>query len=983
MSEIKLISPMLDHFILGEPFRDCGGVRTCPAMDEETGKKYIVKIISTPATAAQLDALLLTGAYKDKADALVYFKEITDGIVDEVSVLQRLSELEGFMPFDGCQVVPMDDDSGFDVYLLSTYKYSLERTFRKDSMTHLGALNLGLDMCAALTACRRSGYLYIDLKPDNIYLTTDNGFRIGDLGFIRLDSLKYASLPDRYRSTYTAPEIKDAFSSLNTTMDVFAAGLILYQAFNGGILPNIDPDQPLPPPDYADYEMAEIILKACSYAPEDRWSDPVEMGQALVSYMQRNGAHDTPIVPPTVIETETPACAVADPEISVADESQEEDVSEPTDELESPADALLTETDEAPVNAPVYTEDNLGNLTFIADSDEDETLPGMDSEDMEFEQVSVEVSDILSRADAILAHPTPDPVIPPEPIDVPIPDPLPIITEESTPDTEVAVQTVIEDPALNNSESDVTVAVTDAPEETYDPEEDIAEEAPRKRRKPWLVILIIAAAIVALLVAAFFYYKNIYLQLVDSIVLDGEKTQLTVQVNSEINEELLTVVCVDTYGNQIPAPVVGGKAVFTDLAPDSAYTVKVLIKGFHRLTGDTTTAYSTPVQTSISNLTAVTGQEDCSAVVSFTVDGPDAAQWKVAYNTGSEAAKEVIFTGHMIEIPGLSEGNAYDFVLTPMENLFFTGETKVSHVASKCVVADNLLVTEMLGGKLTVAWSAPEGASVSGWTVRCYNDKGYDKTVTATDTTATFTGITQADPYTVDVTASGMSKSQRVTVPENSVSVSQMKCTLEGNTKATLSWTTNTTSQDCKLVLLYSADNSTTRELSVTGNSATVSPLIPGANYEFTLKVKDGNPVIGGSATCTTVDAKAFDDYGIKKAHILLKMCKTPSNANWSYKSLTSSDYTTTFKAGEKASFVIRLQDDYSTTTQSVTTMFVIRDSAGNVVNTATQTASWRSMWSYGYGEFDLPALPGTAGTYTVSVYFNGALAGTQNFTIK
>jgi hypothetical protein len=83
-------------------------------------------------------------------------------------------------------------------------------------------------------------------------------------------------------------------------MDIYAAGLVLYQAYNNGELPfndEIQPGDKLPAPLYADYEIGEIILKACAPIPDDRWQDPTEMRQAIINYMQRNGAMDTPIVP--------------------------------------------------------------------------------------------------------------------------------------------------------------------------------------------------------------------------------------------------------------------------------------------------------------------------------------------------------------------------------------------------------------------------------------------------------------------------------------------------------------------------------------------------------------------------------------------------------------------------------------------------------------------------------------------------------------
>ena len=72
------------------------GIICCPAIKENTDKKYIVKIISVPASQAQMDALLLAGAYKDPADAVNYFREMGEGILKEAELLKTLSKLARF-----------------------------------------------------------------------------------------------------------------------------------------------------------------------------------------------------------------------------------------------------------------------------------------------------------------------------------------------------------------------------------------------------------------------------------------------------------------------------------------------------------------------------------------------------------------------------------------------------------------------------------------------------------------------------------------------------------------------------------------------------------------------------------------------------------------------------------------------------------------------------------------------------------------------
>ncbi len=297
MSESTPICSLLDGYMIGEPISEHNGIQCCPALNSITNDRYFLKIITFPPSQTQLDALYLTGALKDEDDAAKYYEERAKDLIREIDILQSLSRQEGFLPYEGYQAVPSKDGIGQKVYILSSYKRSLLRQFSKKPLTHLDALNLSLDICSALTACRRSGYLFSNLKPSNIFITPNGEYQISDLGFLRLDSLKYAAIAEHCISSYTAPEISDAYSSINDTLDVYAMGMILYEIFNGGKLPE-DRSSMLSAPEYADEELSVIILKACSLDPTDRWSDPAQMGQALVSYMQKNGAHNTPIVPP-------------------------------------------------------------------------------------------------------------------------------------------------------------------------------------------------------------------------------------------------------------------------------------------------------------------------------------------------------------------------------------------------------------------------------------------------------------------------------------------------------------------------------------------------------------------------------------------------------------------------------------------------------------------------------------------------------------
>lgn len=958
MSEPKLISPMLDNFVMGDPISNHNGVQCCPAMQNDTEEKYLVKIISLPAFQTQLDALLLSGAYNDKESALDYYKALAADILEEANILQKLAQLEGFASLEKSQMVPMDDETGYDVYLLSKYRNTLAQQLRKNALTQLSAVNLGLDLCSALTVCRKSGYLYVNLKPENIYLSENQEYQIGDIGFLKLDTLKYTSLPERYFSKYTAPEITDAFSALNSTLDVYAVGLILYQIFNNGALPVIDNSESpndFPAPEYADQEIAEIILKACSANPADRWQSPVEMGQALVGYMQRIGANDVPIVP-----------------ISEEPVSEDDGLRDGSAEESAQVEDVSVVVEGEPESG-VYVEDEDGNLTFIADYSNEAHDLAETSEGTDYDEVSDEVSDMLTQADEIIAHPAPDPVVQPEAIDVPIPPPLPI-EEDETDDTGDNTEQTSEDEDAKESADD-----DEASDEAAQSEQDS-----KKKPSHLLRYILIALVSLSVIAAGIFFYTNYYLQSIDSIILkQGDNGSLTVIVKTEFDEDKLTVLCSDTYGNQLTASVKDGRADFTELKPNTAYNIKIVTDSFHKLIGNTTAAYSTPAQTNIIQFNAVTGSEDGSAIISFNINGPDAKNWSIQYSAEGEAAKSISFTGHMITVTGLTVGKEYTFTLIPESTLLISGTTEIKHTASKLIKATDLAVKSILNNTLTVLWRAPEGVQVNSWSVRCYNESGFDKTQVVNECNAVFEGVDQASAYTIEVTANGMSVSERTNVAANAITITEFKVDNTNLNKLIVSWSANNTASLGGWVLSYKLDDAAAIVIDCgDATSYELHTKIPGITYTFVLKSKDGTDVLGGTLVHQEPPAKDFSAYNVSAANMEFKMCKTPSVKNWDRYDLKKSDYTSTFTVGGKASFLIHLQGKYSKSSDKIIAVFLIRDENGMIASTSGASFTWSKMWSGNYCELNIPVLPQVPGNYKISVYFNEGFVHEQQFTI-
>lgn len=1021
MSEPRLISPMLDNFGLGGAISSHSGVSCYPAMRVDSDERYIVKTISVPASQLQLEALLLTGAYPDAESARAYFKDLTRGIRSEIEIMDKLAARRGFLPFLSSQIVPMEEGVGYEIYLLNYYRKTLERHLKKEPLTHLSAVNLGIDLCAALALCRELGFLYVDLKPSNIFINTDaQTYHLGDLGFVALDSLRFASLPDRYRSDYTAPEVEDAFSSMNTTMDTYALGLVLYQAYNNGQLPFTSPEakavlmaqlasgEAITPPAYADYELSEIILKAIAYKPEDRWQSPVDMAEALIGYMKRNGVNDVPIGPPVIEEppvAEEPfepeyAEDAEETEAISAEEAAEEVPAEEASEEAAPEEAPAAEevpAEEAPApeetveEAPaadwidrmdaILAEDGQEeqseaaedepSLRQLLEADEEELALG--DEALAEEALTGDTADLMDQVQELIEHEAPAPAVAPEPIDIPMPDP--ILPEE-------------EEPALRIPDGQLFLSEEDDEEEFEDeePSEPVEEFTPEGARtwKRLITLIIVLALLAGAAFGGYYYYRNIYQQEIDSMEVTGHADTLTVTVVSDMDMSLLTVVCKDTYGNRKTGTLENGKCTFEHLQPGSQYIVSLEIEGFHELLGAAPKSYSTPERTQIVDLNAVTGAEDGTAIVTFGVEGPENGDWTLTCSAQGEEDRVYTFDGHTCTVVGLTPDTEYLFTLTGGDQMYLIGENTLSFTARRVVYAQDLMVTACTQDTMTIQWSLPEGMEVSSWTARCYNEDGFDQVLVVSEPTATFTGLSPDSPYTLEVTAEGMTQSMRTFVTANPVTITNVNAAVSGLT-IRLTWDFEGKAPENGWVVFYTVDGSTEQKVVDTDEaSLTIYPAAPGSYYEFVIQCADATSVFGGtgSAQIPAYSGESFSGYGLRASNITVSLYKAPGDS-FTRHELTDANATNAFSAGDTMALKYFTTNIYQMSSERITTLIVIRDAEGKLAAVDTWSRTWDEMWDSGYCVEHMTQLPKVPGEYTMTIYLNARVLAEKTITIR
>lgn len=969
MSEPNRISPLLDGFTLGNPMSDHDGIRCCPAIKENTDKKYIVKIITVPASQSQLDALLLAGAYKDPADAMEYYKSVGEGIMEEAALLKKLSKLEGFLSYDGWQMEPITRRRlGYEVYLIGSYKRSLERYVKKHPITHLEAINLGLDLCSALTLCRQAGAIYVNLKPSNIFMSEKKDYRIGDLGFVQLDAMSYTALPDRYRSRYTPRELFDPMASINLTTDTYAAGMILYQVYNEGNLPFKDmaPEEPLPPPVHADYELAEIILKAIHPDPAQRWQAPADMGKALASYMQRNSINDDPITPYIPLEIDPnsepllPKPKQEEMEVTVEDAPAQE--AEPTEETPKQLPA-----EEPPLQAEAPTQEP--ETTHEAEPAEIEEDPEPATEPKD------DLTWIMEKADDLISHETPTGVVLP---DIPEPaDPFAFITEEldEIQDFDVPLEPLMDEPEEESK-------LEKKKSKRY------ASQKGRRRLQKFLSAVVTLLILAILGMGAFWYYQTMYLQTIRSISIDADQNQLLVMIDSDVDNELLHVTCSDQYGNAQTKSPTDGQVTFTNLQPNTTYNIALTIDGFHKLVGQTSDMYTTDTTTSIVSFTSSTGSTDGSVILNFTVNGEEPNDWIVHYQAEGEEAQKETFSGHTVTIDGLSIGKIYTFTLDAGKKLSLSGETTLEYMASRIVLAQDLQVTSGGNNDMTISWKAPGDILVDSWNVRCYNETGFEQQMTVTDTQVYLTDIDPTVSYTVEVTAFGMTQPARSSITANPINITALNVDDSTPGELAVTWEYAGTDPVGGWLLMYAIDGNENQVVKCDKPTALIKNQIPNAKYTITLQSADGTSIFNSTHTFTTKVPEKFAEYSYVPDNVSVKLLKTPEGSFWRYETVGNDDFTTQFAPGDGISVALSSSTSFYLPGYDLHILYVIRDTDGNILGEylAEDKTHWKDIWLGGNsknGELDVPKIPTAPGDYVLNIYFDGKTAAELLFTIS
>lgn len=170
------------------------------------------------------------------------------------------------------------------------------------------ALSITSQVTQALSRANERGIVHRDIKPQNLMITTDGIIKVLDFGIARVRALPSLTQSGFVGSPYYISPEQAMGENVDVRSDVYSLGVVVYEMLTDTLpfdasspwsiisqhIASAPPTAPLdesevPPP------VVQLVLKALSKSPEDRFQSPEEMLEAVKAIM---AGEDLPTVRP-------------------------------------------------------------------------------------------------------------------------------------------------------------------------------------------------------------------------------------------------------------------------------------------------------------------------------------------------------------------------------------------------------------------------------------------------------------------------------------------------------------------------------------------------------------------------------------------------------------------------------------------------------------------------------------------------------------
>lgn len=212
-----------------------------------------------------------------------YFEQIFHETMQEIRLMHAFTD-SGIRNIVACyenDVVFHESPKRYEIFILMEYLTPLSKYIENNDLTLEEVFDCGLQILDALEVCHKNHIIHRDVKEENIFLSSNGVYKLGDFGVAKIHSCNSLASSMKGTAEYMAPEVLSHTEEYDETVDIYSLGIVLYRLMNhmrSPFLPaypsgfNAEDEEramrrrvknePLPMPDAAPMDMGNVILKA-------------------------------------------------------------------------------------------------------------------------------------------------------------------------------------------------------------------------------------------------------------------------------------------------------------------------------------------------------------------------------------------------------------------------------------------------------------------------------------------------------------------------------------------------------------------------------------------------------------------------------------------------------------------------------------------------------------------------------------------------
>ena len=301
MKDIKSFEPLFGSWYIDGVIGAGSFGTVYSAHRDTTGERETaaIKHISIPASMAAYRNLRVELNTENEFYIRANLESKKDEILAEYNLQRRFRGYTNFVDCQDISIIEKTDDEtpGYDVFIRMEKLVNLAEATVGRRMEPQKAAQLGIDVCRALELLKQENLIHRDLKPQNIFISSNGDYKVGDFGTARILPSGSVMMSVMGTAGFMAPEIAKG-EAAGYEADIYSLGIVLYRQLNGSA-PFVQTGsvtsgtelakaeiirltgETIPPIPGIPAELNRIVLKACEYDKHNRYRDPSEMKHEL------------------------------------------------------------------------------------------------------------------------------------------------------------------------------------------------------------------------------------------------------------------------------------------------------------------------------------------------------------------------------------------------------------------------------------------------------------------------------------------------------------------------------------------------------------------------------------------------------------------------------------------------------------------------------------------------------------------------------